>query len=413
MDAVRQVKAFLRSRAIRWRAVLRAKFASMRPRTHGLVVVVSDSPRSREAKIAYGLQQSGWQVVLLYRQTPTFSNAKYCVDSRRYGDHWEALYLASHYYPVAYHVFANCRFMTAATLIRYKPGKIVFDDYDVMAGMLQPEFANTQYPGELELEKYCLENADGICCRNLETQYAKRHLGYRFKGPRLLFLDGCWDFADIVPLSERDRGTVCATYCGNMNPEKIAPSPGFGDFLWLAKTLSSQEISFHLFPSAPDWPGGFENAFSEYRALENETPYFTLHFPVKPDDLIRQLAAFHLGIHVLGSSMSTSDMPVYTKAKIRYGISNKIFDYLDAGLLIIVYEAQFHRFVLSRYGVGMTASMQLLGSMRELVTHLDWDELGRRASRARSAYAVSRNAGRLTRFYSTLVSAAPNRSLSP
>ena len=47
-------------------------------------------------------------------------------------------------------------------LIHNKLGKIVFDDYDVMAGMVKENFVRKRYPDNLELERFCLENADGL-----------------------------------------------------------------------------------------------------------------------------------------------------------------------------------------------------------------------------------------------------------
>ena len=47
-----------------------------------LVVFVSDHARAREAKLAYGLKQAGWQVVLLHSsfRHPTFNANKDCIE---------------------------------------------------------------------------------------------------------------------------------------------------------------------------------------------------------------------------------------------------------------------------------------------------------------------------------------------
>ena len=164
--------------AERLRIIRAAMAVARQPRTPRHVVFISDLPRSREVKLAYGLSQAGWQVTLLYKELPTFDATRYFADSQQYQEPWEALKLAACYTPVAYHVFSNWNFNVAATLIRYKPGKIVFDDYDVMAGVVKDDFLHKNYPGQLELERSCLENADGLCCRGLELQYAKRHLNY-------------------------------------------------------------------------------------------------------------------------------------------------------------------------------------------------------------------------------------------
>ena len=159
------------------RAVGAATIAARRPRQSNQIVFVSDRPSSREAKLAHGLRQAGWQVVLLYKTPPAFEAARYFQHAHGYRDEWEALAWCARYRPVAFHVFSTWEFDVAARLVRHRPGKIVFDDYDVMVGMLREEYVGRDFRRQVALERYCLENADGLCCRSLETQFAKRHLG--------------------------------------------------------------------------------------------------------------------------------------------------------------------------------------------------------------------------------------------
>src|SRR5204863_17563 len=73
-----------------------------------------------------------------------------------------------------------------------KPWKMVFDNTDQLAGMVRPGYLRANFPWQLGLERFCLENAQGLRCRDLGPAYARRHLGYRFRGKTLYFPDYAW-----------------------------------------------------------------------------------------------------------------------------------------------------------------------------------------------------------------------------
>ena len=110
----------------------------------------------------------------------------------KYNGLLKALWLSRKFNPLVYHVFSSWNFDIAYGLIKKKIGKVIFDDYDVMAGMVFKDFAAEHYPGQIKKEKYCLEHANGICCRSLETQYAKRKLKYNIRCPRIFFPEYVW-----------------------------------------------------------------------------------------------------------------------------------------------------------------------------------------------------------------------------
>ncbi len=389
---------------LRMRPIAAACLAVHRPRTPTLVVFVSDLPRSREAKLAYGLQQAGWRVILLHRESPTFDAGKYFVEVQSYRNPSEALNLAAQHSPIVYHVFANWNFSVAATLMRHKPGKIVFDDYDVMAGMVRDDFAREHYPGQVELERYCLENADGLCCRSLETQYAKRYLGYRFRGKRLLLLDCCWGIQPSTCLKGNGgRNGFQIVYCGNM-PSRIdhGEEEPKNDMLKLAKSIVGQGVDLNVYPSFGVWSGDFEAAFSQYLDLGDSTPFFHIHHPVSPDQLVKQMAQYDAGL--FDATVFLDDYgKAYTQCKFDYASSNKFFDYIDSGLPIIIRASnEFLLWWLNRIGVTVEVNEELIGCDALWISQIDWAKLRRNVVQARSHYAIGNQVERLVRFYETL-----------
>ncbi|MEW6235204.1 MAG: hypothetical protein AB1656_07435 [Candidatus Omnitrophota bacterium] len=326
---------------MRIRAILAARRACRRPRVSRLAVLVSDFPRSREAKIAYGLQQNGWKVVLLHKEEPTFDPAQYCAEHRSYRSSWEALLLASQYSPVVYHVFSCWNFNTAELFVRHRPGKIVFDDYDVLAGMVDEERLESKYPKQLNKERYCLENADGLCCRSIETQYAKRHHGYKYSGSRIFFPEMCWN-TDFHTPKKNDFDKFCVALVGNLsiNADEEINHPN-NYHLQMALYLSQYSVYVRMYCPVIDKNEPF------LQQLMQTNSFISRHW-LSPDRLIQDMFFFCHGGMLCCPSVESDAM--YRRTKRNYGIGNKVFDFIDAELPIF-YEnsGRFMDWLLYRY----------------------------------------------------------------
>ena len=376
----------LRSLLLRVKAIGLAKIAARRPRTPRQLVFVSDLPRSREAKLAYGLQQAGWQVVLLNRNAPTFDANKYCVEVQQYQSPWEALTLAARYTPVAYHVFSCWNFDVATTLIRHKPGKIVFDDYDVMAGMVKEDFARKHYPGQLELERFCLENADGLCCRSLETQHAKRRLGYRFKGSRLFFPDYMWSDATSAN-SEKPWTGRCnraVVYCGNM------PSSNRLSYIGqIAQRLAIAGWDLHLYPS-------YDRFQVPEKGASDQPSNLHIHSRQDCRVLIDKLSQYAVGLQIPNK---LANRGAYTDVKRTYSMTGKMFDYLDAGLPVLIADQRLQAWILRRYNVAIELNEEEPLDSLSSLEPTDIESAQCRVDAVRGHLAIGVQIPRLIRFY--------------
>ena len=380
-------------------AIKAARNVAGRSRTPKQVVFISDRPRSREAKLAYGLQQIGWQVVLLHRQALAFDAGRYCVETRQYRSPWEALRLAACYMPVVYHVFSLWNFEVAATFIRHKPGKIILDDYDVMAGMTKEDFVRKYYPGQLELERFCLENADGICCRSLETQYAKKYMGYKFSGKRIFFADYCWNIAESRVQKSPD-GCFTVANIGNlyidMNRNIDHPK---NYHLKLAVLLSQHGIRSYLFLSSltSDSELFLKNALAD-------NPYIRFG-SLRYERLMRELhSQCHAGLICSPPLVTLMPDDAYRPSKRNYGVGNKAFDYIDAAIPIIMdSENRFLYFIVKRYHKVFDFSVFYsdLNECPRLIQNLLINSV-EELSRARKILSVSHQAPRLANFYNSL-----------
>lgn len=376
-----------------------------------LALLVADISGPRVCKIGYALKSIGWRVILLHRDQLTLGNPRGSFhETIRFEAAQEALQHAEILDPDIIHVFSCWDFEVAGLLIREIPAKIVFDDYDVIAGMVKDDFARSAYPDLLETERFCLENAAGVCCRSLETQYARHRLGYNIRGTRVFFQDYCWGGGIDFPPRHPGHGLQIA-YCGNIAAEKEFPNTRrrSGFFLELAEDLAKSGIHLHLFPSEHLMPS-FDESFSDHLELARQTPYFHLHRALPPDLLISAMSQFDFGVH--SSWHEEWSEEVYCPEKYALATSNKLFDYLDAGLAVAIDERAFQRRMIMRLKAGIVSYHEELPSvLRALPGHL-LNSLRANAIRAREIYSVRRHIHRLERMYLGIAAGPVRRSRS-
>jgi len=373
-----------------------------------LVVLVTTVVLPRVCKIGYGLKNNGFRVVLVHRDDPNTYIAELspCFDECHHFTNIEmALALAKQFNPIVYHVFSVWDYECAARFIASKIGKIVFDDFDVMAGMVRPDFALRHYGKQLELERYCIENANGLCCRSLEIQYARRQLGYHVKGRVLFYLDHCWD-RPLVVENERPKkaeSELHIVYAGCIAIEKQYPegSRRDGFFLEFSRGMAQAKIHFHIY-LPPTRCDNFDDDYSDYISLDQETPFFHLHRPVPADQLSSEIAKYDLALISAHSDVINKQDEAYTPLKRSYCTPHKVFEYLDAGLGIIIGDYRNIRQMLERTGCAAFCHLEDVKTMLLSQPRSHWQELKARARAARHHFSTILQAKRLVDFYCAL-----------
>ncbi len=379
------------------------------PHAHdGPVVVVCDQPRGREWKLAVALRSAGRRVVLLHHRSPTIDARCHFDEVLSFRSPWEALRLACALAPSVCHVMVNSDYRLAELFLRHRPGLVVVDSYDIIAGMYSDEYFETHrdFATERERERYCLEHADGLCCRSREVDHLSEALGYRL-APRVFFADGCDNQLALDPVECFDD--VHVVYVGKLVPEgEPGPFLDEGRRLWLAKALAAQGIHFHLYPGFDDASGDIERHFSEYVELGRDTPFVHLHRSVAADAMPAELARYDFGLFVYNELVRPSGSACrLTDAKLRLCTSNKFYDYLDAGLPIVhnAVAGSHLAEIPDRFCAGVDVSGVAVERWGALLRQSDRDRLREGVVRARDVYDVRQHAPRLMRFYESLWSA--------
>lgn len=386
-----------------------------------LVVLVAGVIYTRIGKIGYALKSLGWRVVLLYNSISYINGHESCFDEMHYYSSVdEALSLASRYRPLVYHVFTVWEYNVTLCMLHKGIGPLVLDNYDTIGGMLKPEFMNSRYPGIFEMEKLCIAHADGLCCRNLELNHARRRLGYPAKGKTIYFPEYCWGRIPLAPADDRSLyggRELHIVYAGNMNVEKRCRGDQYqmqfknGFFLEFGKDLAAAGHHIHFYPGRNNYEDHeFEDLFSEYLETQEACRRFHIHRCLPEEELIKETASYDLGIEatwveseIIGSEHS---LPIRN----RFGMSSKLFGYLDAGLgMVISPNFKMRCWMFKRYDIVLTTYLDFLKERLFTTPPEFYKGLRNRAAIARENNSVTKHAPRLAAFYFSVANSVNNK----
>ena len=383
-----------------------AKYSARANVEDKLVVFISDLPRAREAKLAYGLKNLGWIVILICNKKPNYDLKLYFNKYVLFNDRLDVVIKASKFNPVAYHIFSNGNYNIASSLIKFKPGKVILDSYDNIGGFISEKYLE-KTPSlnvQIKLERYCLENADGLCCRNLETQYSKKVLKYNLTNNRIFFPEYCWGNIKLnKKLSEKD-GMLHVVYGGSIWLEKENPGADFG-FLWLIDILSKNKINFHLYPSPSEMNENFSERYEDYIYLNKINKYFHLHTPADPKQWIIEQSKYDIGVCLYQSQLLGKPSLQYTVQQQLFNYSNgAVADFIDASVYLIANKQNLVYRLSNRLGLASP-----LHEIDELYSDEFWETIKHRLKKSRnkfklakSIWSIDRQSKRLSEFYDKL-----------
>jgi len=365
------------------------------------IVFVVQYMKPRVAKIAYALQAKGYKVTLfidkIYIQSLNKEERKYFTKVVSFSNSYDIFRKCLWYQPLVYHIFTESFVPDwAQYLISNKEqlGKIVFDQYDVYRGIV-----NERFDDYSRREKYCLENADGLCCRMFETQYLKMVYGYQYKGKRILFLDYCWNMRIDGNIQVKDHKNLRFVYGGRLVPASNSDWYKIerNGFEYIAQTLYKRDAFFVVIPTRSLQSG----KFSAYKCLKKRYRNFILKDPLSFSKLIRYESHMDYGIDCVELKKDIVNCRKVT-VKNKYYATNKYFDYLDAGIMPL-YGREQERFgrYLAFYGGALKCTLEELPErLNEL--NRDKESNKEKARKAREELDIKKQICRLIKFYMEL-----------
>jgi hypothetical protein len=375
-----------------------------RPKSPNTVVFVCPHPVSRQLKLAYGLRKQGWNVILITKQPPSGVIAlsqqleNIFNEIHHYSHTLEAVAISLSLSPVAYHCFSSWDFELTEHMIRVRPGKIVFDDYDLLSGALEPETAK-EYAKILPAERFCFENADGICNRSLTLQLAKKQ--FKVADKSNFFPEYCWN--GVFPKKPKRTDGVHFVYVGDISEGHFNdPLESFCCDRKFIEMITRHGFHYHLYPtrSSKQSNGGQGSQHYHY-SLEN--PLFHLHEPIPYLNLIEEISQYHFGVCVCSKRAISDGNFAYNAAPYRYHLNNKVFDYIDAGLIPLVSGGPtMHWFFRRLHAAEIVHRDEIDALLQRIAEGENFEHITRGVQRAQHVYDVARQARRLGQFYQSL-----------
>jgi hypothetical protein len=372
------------------------------------VTFVSDYPGWREMKLAYGLKRAGWDVTLLRLKDWATASGKQSLeldyssfhDVRHFQSSWEALEMAHQAGTRVFHNFSHFDYQTSIRLLRNKPGRVVFDFYDNPFSIHDGLPVSRQKKQEDEDWRFCIENADAICARDLQLQYRRKELGIGRHKPLILFAEYCWN---DTPLPERRADAeIHIVQIGWMGLETLGEMDT-GCYRIFEKFVDAGcHLHIYRHPVYPSFgSAAFEAAFADYIALGRKTGRVHLHQTVGPEKLNEELAKYDFGAGVSNGMSFSIPWSNQNVARLPFCGSSRMFDYLDAGLGLILHEKlRFMYRTFQPYGIAFDASRLL--NAPDLKTELVRSSDRKAIERARKTLSIDQNIGRLTALYEGL-----------
>ena len=320
---------------------------------------------------------------------------------------WEFVHYAREFDATVFHVFCSQNYDASTALILNGIGPVVVDCYDQFHGMFNDSYFQTrpQFKEQVPLERFVLENADGVCCRNLMLQYAKP--AYKISAPTLFYPEYCWNSKHphrSVKLHEHD-GELHVLYAGSVVLKTKDGAFTFESYHWLAEVLCQLNIHFHIYPTID--PAEFDEMLNEFTRMQREMHYFHYHEPVFGDEWLAELSQYDVGIAF--SFPETEELPekMFTTAASKSMYASKITDYLDAGVVTLTNSGCLLGWLTKRYGIGDCVDWKGVHDPEF------WRSLSERVlngkfglTTARSNWSISQHTQRLADYYDSVLASS-------
>lgn len=246
-----------------------------------------------------------------------------------------------------------------------------------------------------EEEKYCFENVSGICHKGpeFEIDYYRQY-GYKINCPELQFMDYC-DENFLINNNEVSykKNEINLVYAGAVSLKSI-----YKNYLSLFEKMRNAEIHLHIYSN----PWQYKN-FIEYLEVEKKEKYFHFHKPVSLKELSKEITKYDWGLWI-HPVYGNEDIPRAIKDKQKVAIGNKLFSYLEAGLLIIVSDhLEYGKEIVEKYKIGFAIKDEELPNLRSFIEKQNYSELKENVLKAREELSLSNQVWRLEKFYDEII----------
>jgi hypothetical protein len=323
----------------------------------GEVVLISENGHIRALKIAKALNYIGIEPILLTKSIVFENNIRF-KKIIIYRHHHHAVYiLKKNYLGSIFHVFCNWDYTIASILIKKRVGVVLVDSMDVI-NFFTKEKIQKKYKKQINLEKYSIENADGLVCRDLRTNLLKKN-GWKLP-KRILFME----YVDKKDSEVRKRITKSIVYVGNLELDPINSVAYQYD---LGVKLKNHSIKFIVFPSVASHFQNLKKIFLDFDREIFHDLMIDIRENINSSELEAAISSYSFGLLISTKKINyDDDHDAYHSLMDRYFFAAKVFDYFNAGLIPVVQNSNFIKFILRRLNIG-----HVVNTMEEIVDYIN------------------------------------------
>lgn len=249
---------------------------------------------------------------------------------------------------------------------------------------------------ELPHERECLEKADGLVAHSLEPNAAYRLYGIKNKPKNIFFPLYCDDDVFIEPKKNFDSSNIQLVYAGGVAGSHRDPKRyGNIQFHQTIETLTKQGIHFHIYPS----PSNVGADTNEYIDIAKKNKLFHYHEPIYQEKLADELSKYDLGLLPFFKHFSEQ-----SELKLKYATTLKLFNYLEAGLPVVVSkDISYQSWIIERNAIGVAITYNDLLSLKNILINCNYIDLKKNISGLISnSLSLRKNTKRLIEFYNQI-----------
>jgi len=283
----------------------------------------------------------------------------------------------------------------------FKKKPFIYFPYDILSHFYNSIEDALEYtkPFEVEAERYCFENADGIIHKGapdeLESKDEFIHKDIKLSPLQLSFMPYCLkEFCVAInknKLSKKDKQLHFA-YVGHF---PIDPETKKRLHVFLEETFK-QGIHSHFYLkiehlSTEEEKEHIKNLLGPF--LDNKLLH--LHPKLNPKEIVPEISKYDFGFWIY-SARGISE--------VKNGVGNKLSTYLEAGIpLIYDHKATFLDKLMKSYGLQIYFDESNLRKIKKILEKLDKREIDKKIINARNDFDMDKNFPRLENFIQQVV----------
>lgn len=269
--------------------------------------------------------------------------------------------------------------------------QILYDNESMYLKSMSPR----QLTREKEAWKTLFTQSHGILIKDSHEIIQRLTEDYG-RGPKSILTFHSYAAREFMPEKVQRHNTglrIVFAGCVVNHPESHA-FPVMKSLLDTAVSLNRQGIAFDIYNAMDTTGKGYE----DYMDLSESLEHFTYHFAVPQNELASELAHYDLGWFVFDYSKAV-ESPLF----IRTTFGSKIFNYLEAGLPVLVSRDTAHMAdFVEHHRVGLGMNLEDVDSLGSRLTPELVGDLKKNVSIVTDTLSMEHQIHRLTHFYDSV-----------